>query len=395
MEKKSTKKELISIMVFCISLCLSVSLSQAEVKPGDVIDSGNWQKAVDVLPPLVVEMLKTHGLVIHVSESKEYPLPPKFAEATKKYAGTAKLENSLLDYKAGLPFPDIDPKDSNAGLKIAWNNQYRCYPEENYMKFEFQWVNKNGYIERKASGWWKKMLFVGRVVYEPSPEILPNPEGVISKEVLQLQNPQDVAGVGFLSIRYKSEKKDDDSWAYVPALRRVRRMSSAQRTDAYLGTDLAIEDYQGFSGKITEFDWKLIGKKKILCVRNTERQPVLYGGNRYKWCAVDVPWELRDAWILEVRSKAKGHPYSKRTLYLDAQWYDTLYSEAFDRKGDPWKIWISYWYFQPKWRWFTLGGPSVIDFQSLHGTIVPVTTDLNQRLSPEMFTIDRLEKLGY
>ena len=44
------RKNLFITMVTFVFLLLSVSLSQAQVKPGDVIDSSNWQKAVDCCP---------------------------------------------------------------------------------------------------------------------------------------------------------------------------------------------------------------------------------------------------------------------------------------------------------------------------------------------------------
>jgi hypothetical protein len=394
MMSKSVNNLLI-IVLASVFLLWSISLSQAQVKPGDVIDSGNWQKAADFLPPAVVEMLKTHGLVIRVSESKEYPLHPKFEEATKKYAGFVKLENNLIDYKAGLPFPEINPKDPNAGVKIAWNYQYHSRPEQSHFrKFNFTSVNKSGRKERDAWGTYRELYYTGRFSVEPTPEI-PNPEGVIVKQLLQMQDPQDVAGVGFLAQRYKSEKKDDDSWAYVPALRRVRRMSSAMRTDSYLGTDLAIEDFYGFSGKITEFDWKLIGSKKILGVRNSGFQPVLSGGTRYKWSPIDVPFELRDVWVVEARSLVKGHPYSKRRLYIDAQWFDGFFTEVFDRKGDLWKLWFQTWLWWPEYKRFTEPAVHMIDLQNLHATVCPCDVSMSKPFGPEMFILDRLEKLGY
>jgi len=383
-----------TIVLILVVLSFNVSLVFAQVKTGELIDANNWQKAADLLPPPVIEMLKTHGLVIKVGESKDYPFPSEFVEATKKYAGTAKLEDNLLGYQAGLPFPEINPKDPNAGIKIAWNYQYHCEPEQRYFpKATFVWNNKNGAIERTATLADRKLLYVGRTMTPPIPE-LPNPDGIIYKELLQLYDPKDVAGIGFLQIRYKSEKKDDDTWAYVPALRRVRRMSAAQRTDAYIGTDIAIEDFYGFSGKITEFDWKFITRKKVLAIRDTERQPATFGGPKYKWCPLDMPWQAREVNIVEVISKLKSHPYSKRIIYLDAQWADCFYSEIYDKKGEFWKLWIQPWYWWPQHRLFTYPASDMIDFQALHATTVPTICEPKGTYGPDMFTIDALEKVG-
>lgn len=393
MVSKSRSKSLILIIGFCVFLFSDVSLLQAQVKPGDVIDSSNWQKAVDVVVPSVLEMLKTHGLVIHVTESKEYPINPKFVEATKKYSPFYKVENNLMDYKAGLPFADIDPKDGKAGTKVAFNLQYHSQPENRFFsRFGMFFINKNGTLERSALGRDYLITYTGRVLNPPVPEI-PNTEGIVFKEFLQMYDPKDVAGVGFLLIRYKSVTKDDDAFAYVPSLRRVRRTSSL-RLDTFMGADEIQEDFYGFSGKITEFEWKLIGKKRILAMRNTGKEPVARGG-KYKWCIWDVPWELRDVWILESIPKIKGHPYGKRILYIDSQWYDTLFSEMFDKKGNLWRAWHQPWYWRPEVNWFTWPGDTVVDFQAMHATFSEGICDPNDKsITPEKFTLDALERFG-
>ena len=59
--------------------------------------------------------------------------------------------------------------------------------------------------------------------------------------------PPEYRGVMLLSFRYKDaagpafESTGIDTWVYVPTLRRVRRISGAQRTDAIAGTDFSME----------------------------------------------------------------------------------------------------------------------------------------------------------
>ena len=38
------------------------------------------------------------------------------------------------------------------------------------------------------------------------------------------------------------KEKDDDQWLYLPAMRKVRRISVSDRADYFLGTDLSYED---------------------------------------------------------------------------------------------------------------------------------------------------------
>jgi hypothetical protein len=388
----------ICLAVFCVWFICDCGLSSAEPKPGDVYDKSNWQEVAEYVAPAIVEMLKTQGLVIHVGPSKDYPLSKAYLEATEKYKGTVKVDKdgSLINFKAGQPFVDIDiENDPDAAIKLAWNMEVRSQPEQRYYhKFNFVWINKNGEIERTATGRDRKLYYVGRVVNEPKP-IIPNDEGFNYKEILSFYDPKDVAGTGFVVWKYLAAFKDEDAWAYVPALRRVRRMTSGMITDAYLGSDITIEDFDGFSGKPPEYNWKLVGKKKMLFIRDTEKQYLNYRGG-IGWCPENVFWQLRPVYILEATSKKKWHPYSKRLIYVDVQHHNIAYTEMFDRQGKFWKLWIRSEFYHKDWNWFTCAGESVIDFQAMHATLVGAyCKPQNPGYTERMFTMDELERLGH
>ena len=50
----------------------------------------------------------------------------------------------------------------------------------------------------------------------------------------------------------------------MPTLRRVRRISTAQRTDAVSGTDFTFDDLRSFDGIVPQYEWKCMGKKKMI-----------------------------------------------------------------------------------------------------------------------------------
>jgi len=66
--------------------------------------------------------------------------------------------------------------------------------------------------------------------------------GEEKRTVLFYQSPTNVKGTGFLTYDYPDADTDDDQWLYLPALRKVRRISAANRGDYFLGTDLTYED---------------------------------------------------------------------------------------------------------------------------------------------------------
>lgn len=54
--------------------------------------------------------------------------------------------------------------------------------------------------------------------------------------------PRNIKGTAFLTYDYPDANKDDDQWLYLPALRKVRRISASDRGDYFLGTDFTYED---------------------------------------------------------------------------------------------------------------------------------------------------------
>ncbi len=65
-------------------------------------------------------------------------------------------------------------------------------------------------------------------------------EGKPAHSLLRFDSPAAIAGTALLSIVRSGGKQD--SWLYVPALRQVRRVAAADRSDSFVQTDFTIED---------------------------------------------------------------------------------------------------------------------------------------------------------
>ena len=91
-----------------------------------------------------------------------------------------------------------------------------------------------------------------------------NPMNLQSQFLGVVLKPADLQGTASLSWRYRDPDKRDSVWAFVPALRRVRAVSPANRSDGYLGSDISGDDGFFFDGKPEDFEWKLVGKRDAL-----------------------------------------------------------------------------------------------------------------------------------
>ncbi|MBI2569968.1 MAG: outer membrane lipoprotein-sorting protein [Candidatus Schekmanbacteria bacterium] len=81
----------------------------------------------------------------------------------------------------------------------------------------------------------------------------------LDKTLVRFLSPGDIAGTGLLTI--EKEGMDDDQWLYLPALKKTRRISAADRTDSFMGTDFTYEDMSPL--KLEEYDYKDKGTEKI------------------------------------------------------------------------------------------------------------------------------------
>jgi outer membrane lipoprotein-sorting protein len=66
--------------------------------------------------------------------------------------------------------------------------------------------------------------------------------GAEKRSVLFFDSPKNLKDTAFLTFDHPERDRDDDQWLYLPALRKSRRISGADRGGAFLGTDFSYED---------------------------------------------------------------------------------------------------------------------------------------------------------
>ena len=122
----------------------------------------------------------------------------------------------------------------------------------------------------------------------------------------------------------------------------MRRISSAQRTDAVSGTDFTFDDLFSFYGIVPQYDWKCLGEMDLIAPMNSQVKgyPLEKDHNfgPYGLSYADDPWDLRHAVMIEFMPHNVDHPYTHKDIYIDKQSMEPLYSFAYDRKEELWKI---------------------------------------------------------
>lgn len=66
--------------------------------------------------------------------------------------------------------------------------------------------------------------------------------GDMEKKIMFFLSPADILNTSFMNWSYEEDGKDDDQWIYLPALKRVKRISSDSKSDYFMGSDFTYDD---------------------------------------------------------------------------------------------------------------------------------------------------------
>ncbi len=156
--------------------------------------------------------------------------------------------------------------------------------------------------------------------------------------------PQNGRGGGVIRYRYADPKKGDDSWTWNPGSNRLRRISEVLNSTAQdAGPEsYSPDDYECFSGKTENYNWRFLGEKEMLgCINDPKEPPATCmtdGGASH--CPAN--WEMRHMYIVEGIARPERLPgdlYSKHILYIDSEADFGMYQDQYDRKG---QLFINY-----------------------------------------------------
>jgi outer membrane lipoprotein-sorting protein len=75
------------------------------------------------------------------------------------------------------------------------------------------------------------------------------------------KNPSDVKNTAFLTYDYDDSAKDDDQWLYLPALKKTKRIPSADKSSSFMGSDFSYFDMT--DRDLDNYDFKLLKETEV------------------------------------------------------------------------------------------------------------------------------------
>jgi len=188
-------------------------------------------------------------------------------------------------------------------LSLLLNSAYAETPEEKGLaianeadKRDTGWVDQTANMKMTLKN--KKGDSHERVMRITTLEV----QGDGDKSLLSFDNPRDIKGTAFLS--HTHSLTPDDQWLYLPALKRVKRISSSNKSGPFVGSEYAYED---------------------LASQEVEKYT-------YKWLRDEVV-DGRDQFVIERFPQYEHSGYTRQIVWLDKEMYQPTKLEFFDRKN--------------------------------------------------------------
>ncbi|MEO5367594.1 MAG: outer membrane lipoprotein-sorting protein [Magnetococcus sp. WYHC-3] len=114
-------------------------------------------------------------------------------------------------------------------------------------------------------------------------------------------SPADVRGTAMLTHSHATEP--DDQWMYLPALGRVKRIASRNKSGPFMGSEFAFEDLG--SQEIAKYTYRFVGSERV--------------GDA-------------DCFVIERRPAYEYSGYTRQVVWLDKELYQPRKIDYYDRK---------------------------------------------------------------
>jgi len=326
------------------------------IPPGTTITMQNWQRYKQYMPDGMIALFEGKyfwkmpaDVSMEVGPTIIHPLPPNYLAATEKYSDQVRIIElpsgglNLTGYQGGIPFPS--PAEPHKGWKILANLWFRYVPHLAVNTYG-QGCYVDGYNNINCDA---GILIFRQLSFNTDPGVpatVPGAEGKYFTDYFEAVEPEQDRYNANLKINYTDVARPEDSYVFLPAMRRYQPESALGRCAPAFGSDTTAEDFRGgYDSNITEVKVDFVGERKILNLMGFNMPSTGFPNNFDMPLGWPMPswgkWQLRDVYVLSVSKLpqfARGYCYAKRIMYVDKHFYGVLWEDLHDAQDQPWKF---------------------------------------------------------
>ena len=192
-------------------------------------------------------------------------------------------------------------------MQIEYFVKYTKFAKDIELTGKAYFIDKSGSVRERET--LRQRITLGR-----------KSDDVAYKDLVMFTSPQ-VKGLATLTWTYMDVKRQQDSWLWIPSLKKIRKISAANADDSFMGSDFTVEDI--LTRRFEDETYKLIGEENF----------------KGYTCEFDKKAYFRDVpcFVIEAKSKRSPWYYSKRILWVDKKTGSGIYEEMYDPNGKMFK----------------------------------------------------------
>jgi outer membrane lipoprotein-sorting protein len=197
-------------------------------------------------------------------------------------------------------------------------------------------------------------------------EVLSDVDG--DKSLTYFQSPADVQGTALLSFTHF--KTPDDQWLYLPALKRVKRIASANKSGSFVGSEFAFEDL--LAQEVPRFTYKYL--REEACPTAEAKGLMCFVSERFP--------------------AYENSGYTRQISWVDKKDYQVRKLEFYDRKSEHSKTLMFTGYKQYLGKYWRSHALTMENHQTGKKTTLSFAAfELNAKVDPTEFDPDALGRL--
>ncbi len=323
-----------------------------ELTPGDTLGRDDLDRMAPFVPPGLLSQLDFEGFEAAIQARQRFDAHPTFVAASLQYGPQTELgpDGSLQNHVAGQPF-SLDriaqAPPEQTGLMVVWNYIYR-WQHYGYASDHIHFVfvregaptgrtaaseavlRGDGSVERHLRERFQR-VYMSRLAVEADNDYQLDVDGggkLHYKDYLTFTDPFEVRGNTFVIERSLDPRERDQVNSYLATERRVRRLSPKERADSFVGSEFTLDDFEGFSGRVLDYEWSFHGRKDLLHVADTRGERAVFFGptSAIPW----DQWQLRPCYVVEQRPLLAEHNYGRSLLFFDTERFTIALKLVFD-----------------------------------------------------------------
>lgn len=279
---------------------------------------------------------------VKIIQTRQYYNPFVYSQLSMKNQGKTKQDGQgyilWKTYEGGIPWPK--PAGPHKGMQIVYNQQYvpQC-ADDTFIINTAVGFTRNLKVDYEARAWGGQLKTQGRI----TPPLGWLDERARDQGELRVRGfvflaPRDNYGMVMGITEYLDPAKWTNEKIYIPGLRRVRQLSTTDTQDVNPGApDALYDDTMGFgqkmSPKIYPMNYKVIAEREYLVPAYSIDGSEYFTSPEKGAERVNMQWERRPIYVVELTELDKNYVYNKRILYIDKETFTIHLSEMYDQKG--------------------------------------------------------------